>query len=204
MGTTETLAIIGKSGHGKVIADIARDNGYTELLWVDDDASLEHVISINTFIATHASLPVIVAVGDNPTRQKIHHRLHDHGFSFATLIHSSAIISPTASIGAGSVVMPLAVINADTTVGEGCIINTHATIEHDVTLGSFVHISPNAALSGGVQVGMCSHIGTGVSTIQLCRVGSDSIIGAGSTIIDDIPDNSVAAGSPAKVIRANR
>ena len=33
------LAIIGASGHGKVVADIAKKNGYKEIVFLDDDES---------------------------------------------------------------------------------------------------------------------------------------------------------------------
>ncbi len=88
-------------------------------------------------------------------------------------------------------------------VGKHCIINSNASVDHDCILEDFVHISPNATLCGGVFVGKCSHIGAGAVIIPGKRIGKNAIVGAGAVVISDIPDNAVAVGNPARVIRIN-
>jgi UDP-N-acetylbacillosamine N-acetyltransferase len=199
MEKTDTLAIIGKSGHGKVVADIACANGYVKIMWVDDDAKKEQTISIAQFIRDYTGTPVALGIGDNTARRRIHLQLKQHNIKLQTLIHPSAIVSTSAEIGEGSVVMPLAVINCDAVVQEGVIINTHVTVEHDCVIGAYAHISPNAALAGNVSVGTGTHIGIGASVIQQCRIGDYVVIAAGSAVINDIPDAVMAAGIPAVV-----
>ena len=195
MGATK-IYIYGASGHGLVVADIARACGCGEIVFLDDAAGLK-------FSEDLPKYPVIIAIGDNKTRAKIQARVKAAGFEIAMLIHKSAIISPSAIIGEGSVVMPGAVINARARIGRGAIINSGAVIEHECEIGEFAHISPNAALAGGVRVGAFSHIGIGASVIQRLSIGQRCIIGAGAAVVRDIASDSVAVGVPARVIKKN-
>ncbi len=196
MDTTKTLAIIGRSGHGKVIADIALLNGYTNILWIDDDVSKGHP-TLSEFIKKYADIPATIAIGNNLIRQKIFDQLKQKNISMPALIHPSAIISPSAKIAQASVVMPLVIINADSTIEEACIINSGSIIEHDNHIEAFTHISPNVALAGDVHISTHTHIGIGCSVIQGLYIGKNVIVAAGSSVIYDVPDNVMVAGSPA-------
>ena len=118
---------------------------------------------------------------------------------FATAIHPSAIISPSAKIGEGSVVMAGAVINADAVIGKHCIVNTGATVDHDCVIGDYCHIAPGANVSGGTHIGEGTWIGVGACVIQCLNIGKDCMIGAGSVVVKDIPDGVTAYGNPCKV-----
>ena len=97
--------------------------------------------------------------------------------------------------------MPNVVINANSQIGQHVIINTGTIVEHDNWIGDYVHLSPNATLCGTVRVKPLTHIGAGVTVIQGKIIGRQSMIGAGATVITDIPDQVVAVGTPAKVIK---
>lgn len=200
MDTTDKIAIYGKSGHGKVIADIARAQGYKEILWIDDDPKKEALRFLDFYEFYH-KVPVLLGIGDNHIRQKLFHSLKSKGFSLPSLAHPSAIISKSAKIAEGCVIMPNAVINADVFIAEGVIVNTAAVIEHDCVIESFVHVSPKAALAGGVRVSKFSHIGIGANIIQGKHIGENCIVGAGACVIEDLPSRVTAVGIPAKVIK---
>lgn len=200
MDTTDKIAIYGKSGHGKVIADIARAQGYKEILWIDDDPKKEALRFLDFYEFYH-KVPVLLGIGDNHIRQKLFHSLKSKGFSLPSLAHPSAIISKSAKIAEGCVIMPNAVINADVFIAEGVIVNTAAVIEHDCVIESFVHVSPKAALAGGVRVSKFSHIGIGANIIQGKKIGENCIVGAGACVIEDLPSRVTAVGIPAKVIK---
>lgn len=210
---TKKLAIVGASGHGKVIADIAEQLGYTVNFF--DDAypskkNIEHwpiygtcsdLIALNNTNIT-LSNDVVVAIGNNEIRQQKIQLLQENDFNIITLIHPTAVISLYAAIASGTVVFAGAVINAFAKVGVGCIINTAAVVEHDCNIDDFTHICPNAALAGGVSVGTKSWVGIGSQVKQLIKIGDNCLIGAGSTVIKNIPDNVTAFGSPAVVIKS--
>ena len=98
------------------------------------------------------------------------------------------IISPSAKIGYGTVVMPKAVINAGSKIGIHTIINTNAIVEHDNQIGDYVHISC-AVLAGGVKVGNLSHIALNATVLPLVEIGSHCVVGAGATVIKMLNQN---------------
>ncbi len=191
------IYIYGASGHGLVVADIAYACGYEEVIFVDDG---NNDFPCFADIALNTNIPIALGVGNNKIRKKLCEKAETEGFRLATLMHPSSIVSLSAIIGKGSVVMPLAVVNANARIGDGAILNSGCIIEHECDIGDFVHISPNAALAGNVSVGELTHIGIGSSVIQGISIGLNSIIGAGSVVIKDIGDFKKAYGNPCKEI----
>jgi acetyltransferase EpsM len=142
----------------------------------------------------------IVTIGDNKTRKK---NVEVKNRKYGLAIHPSAIISKRAEIGEGTVVMAGACINTGVVVGKHCIVNTNATIDHNCLLGDYVHVAPSAAMAGDVVVGEGSLIGIGAVVKPGIKIGNWCIIGAGAVVIRDVPDFTIVAGEPAKIIGNN-
>ncbi len=195
----KTIAIYGASGHGKVVADIARLNGYDEIIYVDDGEN--EFMTFEAFLEKDLHIPVAFGVGINYVRAKLYKKCIENGLKVVTLIHPSAVLSSSVTVGEGSVVMAGVVINADANIGKCCIINSSSVIEHDNVIGDFAHISPLVACAGDVTIGDYTHIGIGSCTIQGVTIGSDSVIGAGSVVVTDIESQKLAYGNPCKVIK---
>lgn len=193
----KSIYIYGASGHGLVVADIAKSCGYEDVIFVDDGDN-----EYQTFeeIQKNKNIPIAFGIGTNSVRAKLFDKVKNSGFEIATLIHPSAVISPSAKIGVGTVVMPNVVINAKATIGNGVILNSGCIVEHECVIEDFVHISPNVALAGAVKVGKLTHIGIGSNIIQGIIIGNNVIVGGGSIVIRDIDDNQKVVGVPAKVI----
>lgn len=204
----KSCAILGASGHGKVVAEIAELNGYQNITFFDDCwpslTSVEHWdVSGDTAALLAAASKydvVVVAIGHNAIRCAKQRELSAAGANFDVLAHPSSVISKYANIKAGTVVMANAVVNPFSHVGVSCIINTGSIVEHDCKLAEGVHISPNAGLAGGVQVGENSWVGIGSQVKQLVVIGRDAVVGAGSTVISNIPDFQTVVGSPAHTL----
>lgn len=203
------LAILGASGHGKVVADTAECCGWLAIEFFDDAwPSLKKngvwpVVGGTTDLIKQLTNfdGVVVAIGNNSVRHEKLVELHMTGARLATLIHPAAFVSRYAAIGEGTVVFAGAVVNADASVGLGGILNTGCSVDHDCLLGEAVHISPGARLAGGVQLGDLSWVGIGASVRQMIRIGTCVVVGAGAAVVSDIPDNSIVAGVPAKRLR---
>jgi len=209
MDKRPALVIVGASGHAKVVIDIVEKEGrYLIAHLLDDNRALHGKTFFGYRVAGSAAdisgeKPLaLVAIGDNGARQRIASRLREKGVGFASAVHPQAQIGRGAVIGAGTVVMAGAVVNSDATIGENVIINTGATVDHDCVVGDGVHLAPGAHLCGGVRVGAGTFIGAGTVVIPGIRVGENAIVGAGSTLLEDVPENVRAAGSPAKRLSA--
>lgn len=201
------LALLGASGHGKVVAEIAELIGYDEVVFFDDAWPEKNKIGpwlikgdTRTLVECKDEYgSCFVSIGNNIIRQKKQKELSQNGLPIASLIHPSAIVSRYSIIGTGVVIMAGATINAFSNIGNGCIINTGATVDHDCILGDFVHVSPGANLAGDVRVSTCSSVGIGVSIKQGITIGANSIVGAGAAVVADVPSFVVAVGVPAKI-----
>lgn len=201
------LAILGASGHGKVVADTAELCGWGDICFFDDAFPSVTSNASWSVCGTSADLlqqidgfdAVLVAIGNNHIRLARMEELHARGASLAKLVHPQAVVSRYAEIGPGSVVFAAAVVNAGAIVGPGCILNTSCSVDHDCQLGRGVHISPGAHLAGGVVVGDASWLGIGSCVRQLSRIGSSVVVGAGAAVVDDVPDNVTVVGVPARV-----
>ena len=199
------LALLGASGHGKVVADAAIASGWESVVFFDDAwPSRETNGSWSVIGDTDILLSglqeydgVVVAIGHCVTRLAKHRRLSQAGARIATIVHPKAIVGSGVAIGPGSVLMAGAIVNIDSTVGEACIINTGATIDHDVCLADGVHICPGAHLAGDVHVGTGSWIGIGAVVRQSLSIGAGVMVGAGSVIVKSIADGLTVIGNPA-------
>lgn len=203
------LAILGASGHGKVVADAAEASGWREIVFFDDawpklkengPWSVEGDTS--ALMARLAEFDgVVVGIGNNDIRANKQSQLKDAGANIVIIIHPAATVSPYAQVATGSVVFAQAVVNACATVGTGVVVNTGAVVEHDCWVGDFSHISPNAVLAGGVTLGKQSWVGACASVRQLLQVGEAAVVGMGAVITKSVPAGSVVAGNPAKALK---
>lgn len=195
---SKRIYIYGASGHGLVVADIARACGYDDVVFVDDDKS-KGFLSFED-IKENRDYHIAFGIGNNQIRAKLYKKVKENGFFTPTLIHTSSIISPSAKIEEGTVIMPNVVVNAKAYIGKCAILNSSCVVEHECMIGDFVHISPKVSIAGDVRIGDFTHIGIGSSVIQCLEIGKNSIIGAGSVVVKNIPDFKKAYGNPCKKI----
>lgn len=202
------LAILGASGHGKVVADTAECCGWQVIEFFDDAWPQLTSNGIWPVVGTTDDLlkrvqefeGVLVAIGNNSVRRSKLDELKAAGGQLPVLVHPSSIVSRHATIGSGTVVFATAVVNAYASIGDGSILNTGCSVDHDCVLGVCVHISPGARLAGAVTVGDASWVGIGACIRQVLKIGSNVIVGAGATVVSNISDNMTVAGVPARVI----
>lgn len=201
-GTT-SVYVFGAGGHGKVVLDVLlSENKYVIKGILDDapqsDSLFEIPIKKNFNRKKLQARNCIVAIGDNAIRKRIVTTLDTN---FIMTIHPNAIVSKFAKIGPGTQIMAAAVVNPAAVIGNHCIINTGAIVEHDCKLEDYVHVAPNACLGGNVTVGEKTLVGIGATIIPNVKIGKNVSIGAGTVVLQDVPDNAVVVGVPARIIK---
>lgn len=197
------LIIIGASGHGRVVANVAKMCGYEDIAFLDGNLSITTcagypVLGPET-LTDELTGDIFVAVGDSDARRKLTEKNSMH--VFPVLIHPSAVVAEDVEIGSGTVVMAGAVINPGARIGKGCIINTSSSIDHDCYVGDFVHIAVGAHLAGTVDVGTCTWIGAGATVINNVSICPHVMIGAGAVVVKSIAEEGTYIGVPAKIMK---
>jgi sugar O-acyltransferase (sialic acid O-acetyltransferase NeuD family) len=202
------LLIVGAGGHTRSCIDVIHaSNRFTiqGLIGLGDQVGqtvlgYQVIGSDNDFASFRSDCEfAFIGIGQIKTasvRQNIFSNLRDLGYSFPSFVSSRAYVSPFASLGAGTIVMPGGIIGPGAKVGENCIINSQALVEHDAVVGDHCHISTGARLNGSVTIDGGSFIGSGSILREGVKVGKNSLVGAGQTVLKDVPANSIVRGSP--------
>lgn len=137
-------------------------NGEHHLLgFLDDSVTPGDRIMNVRVVGSVANLPtfdsgatkVFIAIGNNRVRQELSARATRLGFTLPTLVHPRALVSPSATIGAGSAVMAGAIVGAEATVGAGVILNIGAAVDHHCVVHDFGHLGVGACMAGGAVLG---------------------------------------------------
>jgi sugar O-acyltransferase (sialic acid O-acetyltransferase NeuD family) len=201
------LFIIGCGQHSKVVTDIAIDSKYNFLGYLDDNYNnmkdyeyrkFKCIGTIDDILTHKICCKWICGIGDTNIRNKIIDKI-ENKIEPISIIHTSAIISPTVTIKSGTIIMPRVVINSDTKISHHCIINTGAIIEHDCTIGKNTHIAPNSTICGGIEIGDNVLFGAGSVSKnsthnKKIKIGNNVTIGCGSVITKCIEDNVIVYG----------
>ena len=210
------VLIIGAGGHAQVVADAlmhmqTQDVSMQPIGYLDDDPKLTGECFLGLpVMGTRAQLPeiahdaVIIAIGDNQTRQYLFETLLKQGEHFVTVRHPNSIVAQDVHIGHGSLICAGVVVNPSSVIGADVILNTGCTIDHHNHIGDHAHVAPGVHLGGQVRIGSGTLIGIGATIMPLRSVGEWSIVGAGALVHTDLPHREVAIGVPAKVVREGR
>jgi sugar O-acyltransferase (sialic acid O-acetyltransferase NeuD family) len=161
---------------------------------LEKDPGLGDVFFVNGIGSprTHLQKPEIIARTGIPSER------------FETIVHPSAEISASATLGRGTVVLQNASLASQVKVGAHVIILPSAILSHDDVVGDYTCIAGGACLSGGVFVGRCCYLGSNCSIIEHVRIGENSLVGMGSVVLSDVPDGSVFVGNPARYLRPSK
>jgi sugar O-acyltransferase (sialic acid O-acetyltransferase NeuD family) len=213
----KNIIIIGAGGFAREVAwlieDINKENsewnfiGYIEEFVDNIGKELNGAKILGTFEwikqNTHKELYYVCAVGDPCLKEKFNQMAQELGLCPATLVHPSVMMSKYNNIREGSIICAGCIITVNVKIGKHVIVNIDCTIGHDSIIGDYSTILPSVNVSGNVNMGIKCNIGTGASIMPKVKIGYSAIIGAGAVVVKDIPNNSIAVGIPAKVIKCN-
>ena len=210
------FVIWGGSGHTKVLAEIVTASGGRVVALFDNDSTRSSPLAgvplhygrdeFERWIAGQRNpqeISAISAIGGGRGQDRIDYLSLFKRFGLLTpsLVHETAHMSSEAVIGENSHILAMSVVGAGAIMGEAVIVNTKASVDHECEISRGVHIGPGATLCGCVRIGPFSFVGAGAIILPRVRIGSNVTVGAGSVVIRNLPDNVVAVGNPARIIK---
>jgi sugar O-acyltransferase (sialic acid O-acetyltransferase NeuD family) len=204
------ILIIGAGGFGREVLQWARDAWPQEADRIagflsDDPRRLDGHSCERGIIGDPATFPYepddacLLAIGIPGVRRRVAESVLARGGRFVSLIHPTAIVVPTASIGEGSIVCPQAIVSDSCRLGRFVLMNYHSSLGHDAAAGDFAVLSPYATLGGAATIAEDVFLGLHASVGPRVGIGSRSKIAANSCVLADAPGRSLLHGVPARV-----
>lgn len=208
------LLIVGASGHAKVVAEAVERQQQFELVGFLDRAPCDgarvhgHPIlgsddELSSLLMRYSIDAFVVGIGNSKRREKITKRIQAvyPQLLAAIVIHPFTSIARDVHMGPGTVVLAGVVIGPGCRIGSGCLLNTRCSLDHDSMMGNFASLAPNVTTGGNVTIGESAFVGLSANVCPGVNIGCNSVIGAGSTVLNDIPDDVLAYGTPTAPVR---
>jgi sugar O-acyltransferase (sialic acid O-acetyltransferase NeuD family) len=209
----QRLAIIGSGDLGKFIAHHARNDGhYVVAGYLDDFATKGHAegdIPILGRVADAMALYqqqifdcIMVGIGYKhmAIRKEIFEKLRGE-IPFGKIVHSSAYLDSSVSIGEGVFILPGCTLDKDVVIGDNVLLNTAAVIAHDTRIDDHCFLAPAVSIAGKVHIQECCIIGINATIIDHLTIVQGVQIGAGAVVIETIDQPGLYAGVPAVLKR---
>jgi sugar O-acyltransferase (sialic acid O-acetyltransferase NeuD family) len=199
--------VVGAGAQGRVVLENWRAQHPDDaFVFVDDDPAHQgtKILGVEV-VGTLADLAklggeAILAIGNNEARLRI--AAGHTGVVWGRVVHPSAVVMPSATLGPGTVVFAGAVVNTQAALGAHVIVNTGSIIEHDCIFEDGTSVSPGCRMGGRVHAHRGVFLSTGVTIVPRVSIGAWTMVGAGSVVTADLPERVVAWGVPAKAKRA--
>jgi acetyltransferase EpsM len=207
---SKPLVVIGGGEHARVVIEAIRaDGGSHQLIGFVDPEMCEETtrrlgvprLGGEEVLQGHAgALGVLgfAALDTRNRRDEAARRLTPLLGGWAVIVHGSAWVSPTASVGAGTVIMAGAVVQTGARIGAHCVVNTGAIVEHDVLLGDHAQLAPGVTLGGAARIGASAYIGLGAVVRDHIVVGAGATVGMGAVVVRDVVAGARVMGVPAR------
>lgn len=197
------LLILGAGGFAKETADVVLRTGHEIAGFFEERSSRHdrppHDAPVRSEFPDDAFDGIVVGVGDTQLRRRFFATFGaDH--ECPVLVDPSAVVSPLATIGKGSLVMQGCVVNADAVVGQNVLLNVGCCVAHDCHVGDHCHVAPGVMLGGGSCVGVGALCGAAAVVLPERRIGDWAVCGAGAVVTRDVPEGAIAHGVPARVV----
>ena len=120
---------------------------------------------------------------------------------YATLVHPSAVVPKSASLGPGSILHAGVVLTADIDVGAHVAVMPAVVLTHDDKVGDGVTFGAGVRVAGGVTIEDAAYVGAGALLRENIIIGTGAVVGMGAVVTRSVPAGEVWAGVPARRLR---
>ncbi len=209
MTSARPVLILGTRTFAVEVADLASDivgltiAGFVENLDRDlagsqlEDLPVHWVDDLPALAQTHAAVCAL----STTQRARYIAQAAAYGIPFATLVHPSAHVSRSATIGEGAIVGAGAIIAAHAQIGRHVIVNRGALVGHHTRIGDYVTLGPGVNIGGCCDIGAATYLGIGAIVLDKLVIGTHSLVGAGAVVTRPVADRVQVMGVPARVTR---
>ena len=202
------LLIFGSGGHAAVVADAVIASGTMRIAGFVDhktDRLGDEVLGFPVVGVPRDALNgkikhdrFIVGIGDNEARARVFHEALMAGLRPASVVHPTAIVAASATVGDGTLVCAGSVVNVEARLAQNIIVNTRASIDHHCLVGDHAHVAPGVTLGGTVEVAEGALVGIGAAVLPGKVIGRWSVVGAGAVVTNAVVDGMTVTGTPAR------
>tara|TARA_R110002020_G_scaffold138469_7_gene308586 strand:- start:45729 stop:46394 length:666 start_codon:yes stop_codon:yes gene_type:complete len=213
----KNIVLIGGGNQAHYTIDIINKEGLYNIVGILDSIHdvgserfgykiLGRQTDINDLIEEYDIYGGVISIGDNWSRKYVYDDIVKNvpNFRFVNAIHPSAVVGDNVTFGEGVVAMAGTIFNPKSDIGNFTFFATGAQIEHDCTVKDFSSVSAGTVLGGYVTVGEFSALTLSVTILDRVTIGKNTVVGSGSLVIKSLPDNVLAYGNPAKIIRERK
>jgi sugar O-acyltransferase (sialic acid O-acetyltransferase NeuD family) len=214
--TLRPLLLIGAGGFARETIELVRAANRVaptwELLGVLDDDPAKHgssvlgveIIGPSEAAHDHPNALVTACVaspGDPLRRLRLVYRLELGPERYATLLHPSAVIPDSATIGPGSVLHAGAILTADVSIGAHVAIMPAVVLTHDDIVEDGVSFGAGVRVAGNVTIERGAYVGAGALLREQLVIGAGAVVGMGAVVTRPVPPGEVWIGAPARRLR---
>jgi len=208
------VAVYGASKAGVTLAETIRAmGGYEVAAFIDDTPGLigRAVCGLPIWSGDELEKLTSRGIGALAThiavrefRLKMRDRASAAGLTMLNVIHPRAFVSPSAQMGVGNVIKAGAIVDTEVQLGDCCIIDNGAIVAHHNLIRDACHLAPGVAMGGECSIGERTLVGVGSKIASHIQIGRNVIVRPGSVVVNDVPDEVLIGGNPAKILGSRR
>ena len=139
---------------------------------------------------------VVVGTGEDDRRGTVE-RLQSAGWEVSSLVHPTAHVAPSTTIGSGTLIAAGVVIGARSRIGDHVVVGRGSLIGHHTEIGDFATLGPGANVAGNVQMAEDTFVGMGAVVRDHVSIGASAVIAMGAVVVRDVPAHTQVRGIPA-------
>lgn len=207
----KNLVIIGAGGFAREIYDLANvcygsEEDFKVKGFLSDGPSTIEAMGYPAVLSSVSDYQIeesdvfFCAIGNLRDRKKTIEIILSKGGKFINLIHPTAIISPSVTLGIGIGIKSFCVLASDVTIEDFTFLQSSVIMGHDVHVGQFCQVNSFSFFAGYVRVHDLVSVNAGVRIIQNTIVEEESVVGMGSVVLRRVKKGTTVFGNPAKKI----